>query len=547
MSQPTHSSSSSAIPLGIGVAGLLLAGGFWIWHGDDRTNQIIAIIYVAAPTILLMVGWWLLLSGVGWRSRLVISTVFLAVVGLLAVSFRMDGYWGSFVPRFSPRWSLTAEERAEKFWNSQQTVLSAKEHDPASKAGADAAERNSGQPARLEIGAGDWPQFRGPGRNGIVPSTPIRRDWNQNPPKLLWRHPVGPAWSSFAVVETLAFTQEQRVEEEAVVCYGVETGDQIWAHTDQTRFATVMGGIGPRATPTLHDSRLYTLGATGILNCLEPRTGSLIWSRNILDDAGARQLQWGFAGSPLVYDDVVVVNAGGREGKGVAAYNRNTGEPVWAEGKRSAGYATPVLADIRGDRQLLVFGNKGIAGHDADTGRELWWFEWKNDTGNNCTQPISLGDGTVLVSTGYSKGSVLLDVKEVDGEWSALPTGWKTSSRFKLKFNGAIRQGGFLYGLSEGILTCFDLSTGKHRWKRGRYGYGQLLLIDDALLVSAESGEVALVEVSTERYFEHARFQAIEGKTWNHPVLHQGRLLVRNNEEAACYDLRPPSETARID
>lgn len=494
----------------------------WNRYAEDRTGQIIAVYFVAAWAIPAFTVWWLFLSGLKWWTRAAGIGLVALLLGVFFARNRLVGFTGDFIMVFAPRGEQTPEDRAVDYFGSQS-----------------GSQVSAGETAKpLVVTNRDWPQFRGPLRTGIVEDTAIRRDWKENPPRELWSHPVGVGWSSFSVVDGLAFTQEQRGPEEVVVCYDVETGKQIWAHSDEMRFTNSLGGDGPRATPTVFDSRLYTLGAMGNLNCLEPRTGKVIWSRNILDDAGSSVAGFGMCTSPFIFEDKVVVNAGGGQNKGVIAYDRKTGDIIWAKGDRDAGYASPVLATFDGLQQLLIFGAQGLAGHDAHTGEELWWFDWKNDTNNNCADPILLDDGKILLSSGYSKGTVLLSVSRKGEGWTAEPVGWETSKRFKLKISGALLKDGFVYGLDENILCCFDPATGQTKWKSGRYGYGQLLLIDDVILITSEKGDVALVEANPERYKEIAKFHAVDGKTWNHPALYRGLLLVRNDEEAACFDLR---------
>jgi len=510
------------IGLAIPVIGAVIHAIVWSRLDGDRSKQIMYGYYVWPAVALLTVLWWTFLSGIRWTARLKGLAIAGAMVTLFFVVFRPIGFSGGFIPRFTYRWGSSDEQRAAQFREA---------HPPAPLTEGEV-------PAQLEITVGDWPQFRGPQRDGVVRGERIRRDWKSHPPKLLWKHPVGPAWSSFAIVGKLAFTQEQRDNRETMVCYNVETGDEIWQHSDEGRYSTALGGVGPRSTPSVHDSRVYALGAFGVLNCLEAVSGKLIWSRNILDDAKAKQLEWGMAGSPLVFDDVVVVNSGGKQGHGVTAYHRLTGKIVWSTGDHRAGYAAPRLATIAGVRQIVVFDGDGPAGYETSTGQELWRFAWTNSYHNNIAQPIVFEDGSVFVSSGYGTGSIRLNVTRKGDKWSVSPR-WTAANRFKLKFNGCVLQDHLAYGLDESILSCFDLDTGKRVWRRGRYGFGQILLIDDLLLVSTERGAVVLLEISPKRPRELGRFQAIEGKTWNHPALSRGRLLVRNAREAACFDVSP--------
>ena len=519
--------------LAILAVGALTQTIVWNLIAPDRTFQVFFSMPILSATALLFVLWWLFLSGLPWLSRFLGILGAAAAVCSLLLVFRFDGVEGDMFPRFTLRWNQTAQERAEQYWRQQSVQPATIDTGSTSKAGQGGVSVLD----PLPITDADWPGFRGSNRDGIVNGVEIRRDWDRKAPNLVWRHPVGLGWSSFAVVGGLAFTQEQRRKQECVVCYDFHTGRQLWVHTDEDRFTEAMGGIGPRATPTVFDSRVYALGATGILNCLEARRGTVIWSRNILQDAGADNLNWAMSGSPLVYDNLVVVSPGGT-GHTVVAYDRLTGEKLWAAGNRRTGYAAPRLATIAEMPQILIFGGDGLSGHDANTGRELWFFDWPHSEQVNAAQPIVVDEEAIFFGSGYGKGSVMLDIVSGDGSWTIKkPPRW-TSKQLKLKFNGPVAKDGYVYGLDEGILVCLDLATGKRQWKRGRYGYGQLLLIGDVILVQADTGEVVLIEATPARHRQIARFQAIEGKTWNHPVVTRGRLLVRNAQEAACYDLR---------
>ena len=427
-------------------------------------------------------------------------------------------FTGEMFPILSFRFSATAEEKAAEYRKSLQP---------------DEAKR----PDTIEVVAGDWIEFRGPNREGIVNEAGIRQDWNERPPREVWRHPVGLGWSSFAVVGGLAFTQEQRDAQECVVCYDAESGREIWVHADSVRFSESLGSDGPRATPTFSKGLLYAQGATGRLNCLDARTGELIWSKNVLEDNAAKLPHWGMAGSPLVVDDRVVVNPGGPDRGGLVAYDRMTGDRIWSGGDDPASYSSPHLAFVQGSLQVLIFDGVGLAGHDASSGSQLWKFPWTTGQGVNAVQPYVIDHSEVLISNGYGVGSTLLRINRDSENWSVEQL-WK-SIRLKAKFNDFVVKEGFIYGLDEGVLACLDLETGKRRWKGGRYGYGQLLLVDGDLLVLTEAGAVVLVAGSPDAHQPLAKFQAIKGKTWNHPALVRGRLFVRNAREAACYDISP--------
>jgi outer membrane protein assembly factor BamB len=393
-----------------------------------------------------------------------------------------------------------------------------------------------------------WPQFRGPRRDGIVREAGLRFDWtDDNRPKNLWNdgQRIGRGWSSFAVVEGLAITQEQRGDEETVSCYDFATGTVVWTHADDAHFKSAEGRNGPRATPTVVGRRVYTLGATGILNCLSLVDGSPYWSTNILADAGAKNLSWGLAGSPLVAGNLVFVNAGKGSGKAVVAYDRFTGRIVWATGNEDASYAAPTLHRIHGVQQLLVPNGEGLFAYDPDTGKRLWRSNtFTNQPKVNATLPIVVGD-RIFLSSSYGTGAMLLKVSVQDGKWSVKEEWRKPGPQFK--FNDGIYKDGYVYGLDETVLSCFDFKTGKRIWRtRGNFGYGQVLLAGDTLVISGENGRVTFVKAEPERPRAMPGFQALnrnrgtfddKGTGWNQAVINHGRLLIRSDFEVACYDL----------
>jgi outer membrane protein assembly factor BamB len=378
----------------------------------------------------------------------------------------------------------------------------------------------------------EWPGFRGPDRDGIVHGVRIETDWSKSPPVELWRRSIGPGWSSFAVDGDVLYTQEQRGEQEVVAAYKVSTGEPVWQHRDAVRFWESNGGAGPRGTPTLSDGRVYTVGATGIVNALKNGNGALIWSRNAATDTRVEIPAWGFASSPLVVGDLVVVAAAGQ----LVAYAAATGEQRWLGPTGGAGYSSPHFATIGGVGQILLLrGSRTISVAPAD-GSLLWEHTWTPGVG--IVQPALVeGDG-VLLSTADAMGGI--GVRRITV--SRGPAGWTVEERWtsrglKPYYNDFVVHKGHAYGFDGSILACIDLADGNRKWKGGRYGSGQLVLLadQDLLLVLSEEGELALVSATPDKFTEVARFKAIEGKTWNHPVLVNDILLVRNGEEMAAF------------
>jgi len=500
--------------LAIASVGIVTELAVWNWIARDGTYQVLWTIPVISGTACALLVWWFFFSNIDWQARLYGLYGLVSCIGLFILTFRFEGYEGDMWPQFRLRFTPSAEEQLQTFLTTEET----------------------GAPvdSPLERRATDWPCFRGPERTGIAFVDPDEFDWTRQPEEV-WRRPVGRGWSSFSIVSGRAFTQEQRGEMECVVCYDMADGQQLWVHEDKERFEETLGGPGPRATPAFHDNRLYSLGATGVLNCLSASDGQLLWQQNVLHEANAKNIPWAMSGSPLVTGNLVIVNPGGSHGKALIAFDRVDGQTVWAVANDSASYSAPSLRTLLGQQQIVIFDGEGIKGHMPESGEELWRIPWTNSPKINAAEPIQLSENQLLVGSGYGRGSGLFELSRQDGLWQTKAI-W-AAPYFKLKFNSAVQKGRFAFGLDEGILSCLNADTGKLKWKRGRYGYGQLLLAGNTLVVQTENGDIAFVEADSDRFNELQRFPALHGKTWNHPVIWDGMLLVRNGEEAACFRL----------
>ena len=487
--------------------------------------------------------------------RFASMTIAMALAAGLLATLRTDGVTGDGNPQLRWRWTPTAEEKlliqadaAPPAPVSVQPAAAAPAAAPPASLSTTALLPTTAAPdktmvAPAEAAAAAWPGFRGPARDSVLRNARIDTDWSKAAPAELWRRPIGPGWSSFAVHGNFVYTQEQRGEDEMVSCYDLRTGEPVWGHADAARFYESNGGPGPRGTPTLSGGRVYTLGATGILNVLDAETGARIWSRNAADDTGAKLPGWGFTSSPLVLRDAVIVSTSGV----LTAYDAATGTPRWVGPRHGVSYSSPQVLTIDGVEQVMLLSATGAIGLAPADGAVLWAHEWP---GGSIVQPAMTADGDVLINSISMMGGVgvrRLAIRRgppaasggAAGAWT-VEERW-TSNGLKPYFNDFVVHKGHAYGFDGSILSSIDLADGARKWKGGRYGNGQMILLadQDLLLVLSEEGELALVSATPDKYTEIARVKAIEGKTWNHPVLVGDILLVRNGDEMAAFRLRP--------
>jgi outer membrane protein assembly factor BamB len=491
-----------------------LAATPYILHESVRAGNfgIQFFVYASAVLSLGFVAWSVVTRDLPKRLRraAMVATILLACGGFAL--FRSDGLSGEGVPDFAWRWAETAEER----------LLARADDEPAAI---------PSPPAAAEMEAA-WPGFRGPDRDGSVRGIRIATDWSASPPVELWRRPIGPGVSSFAVRGGLLYTQEQRGDDEIVASYSVTTGEPVWRHRDAARFWDSHVGAGPRGTPACSRGRVFTLGATGIVNALDAAHGAVVWSRNAASDTDKEVPEFGFTSSPLVVDDIVIVAVAGQ----LAAYDTATGDPRWFGPKHGGGYSSPHLSTIDGVAQVLLLNGAGATSVAPADGTLFWEYTWP---GYSYLQPALTADGDVLISDidVMPSGMLRLAVTRGPGGWT-VEERW-SSKRLKPHFSDFVVHEGHAYGFDGRILACIGVEDGERKWKGGRYGHGQLVLLrdQDVLLVLSEQGDLALVAATPDRFKELARFPAIEGRTWNHPALVGGVLLVRNGQEMAAFRL----------
>jgi len=479
----------------------------WPFQQRNLTTAKIVII-----TAILLGVWWIFLSRASWRRRLGVILGLVGLFGVLAALFRLRGVSGDLVPIPEFRWTKRAQP------------VTAPAIAQTSSASALQRLNDSMSPG--------FPQFLGPDRNGVLPGPRLETNWTAHPPTAMWRQKVGAAWSAFVIAGDICVTQEQRGQEECVVAYDLATGRQLWLHADKAHYNSVIAGEGPHATPTIVSNRVFTCGATGILNCFDLATGRRVWTRNVVTESGGKLPEWGLASSPLVVDGLVILHGGNSTPHSLLALHAEDGRQAWTAAANHT-YASPSLATLAGVSQVLAFSSRAITAHDPATGTTLWESPW--GSGNVvCSSPAVVGSNRVVFSSGYGFGAELLEISRDDANstFSARLV-WK-SIRLKAKFAHLFARGDSLYGLDDGMFACVNLQDGSLRWKEGRYGHGQGLLVGDLYLLMAESGELILLRPTPDAPNELARFRVFNAKTWN-PIAFSGDLLlVRNDQEAAC-------------
>lgn len=507
---------------------VLLFGGAAVALTLAEPSARAVIVMAGFPRLFTAWTVWLLLTT---NRSLALQRAGLCAATVLVLGYftliRFDGLDGAQRGQLNWRWNPTPE---------QVFLTTTSKRTAAMRTETDESVGHSSQAAKpWVLQPGDWPDFRSDQRESGIPGAGIAEQWSKQKPGLVWRRRVGPGWSSMIIVDGHLVTQEQRGESEAVTCYDAATGTEIWAHEDAVRFDEPLAGTGPRGTPTFGDGFIVTLGAKGKLNCLNAATGELAWSHELIKEAGADVPQWGLSVSPLVVDDLVVVFAGGKKDRSLTAYRLSRGEAAWSRAAGDLSYSSPQLVVLAGQRQILMHDNLGLHAVSVESGEPFWDYASGGGGAGPMLQPHAIGTDQLLIGAG--NGVALLEVKRDGDQWSTSQR-WE-SSALKPDFNDFVVRDGCIYGLDDGILCCVELQTGRRLWKKGRYGHGQLLLLDSParLVVISETGEAVLLAANPKQPEELGRFQAIEGKTWNHPVIAHGCLFVRNGAEMACYKL----------
>lgn len=514
------------MPIGVVLFGAIGYAVCWYALPDEveRIFKVVGTYLLAILVPLLLAVWFAFFSGTTLRFRLVVLAILLLAGGAAIASIRRIEYDGDTAPILHFRWSTSRADVLDAHRGSIQDA--------------------SGSPPIGPAGPEDFPQFRGPNRDGVAHGPPLSRDWTARPPRLLWSQPIGEGYAGFAVVGDSLVTIEQRRSEEVVVRYDARDGREVWTHAWPARFEETMGGPGPRATPTIHGGDVYALGATGRLVRLDGTTGRPRWDVDILSLNGSKNLEWAMSGSPLIVGNLVVVSPGAQGGQPssrcLIALDIASGKQVWGGGAGASAYSSPMLATIEGTPQILLLAAEGLFAHDLKSGDVLWSFSFQNANKILVAMPIPFDGNRVFVSAGYGAGCAAVEASLLDGKWSTKEL--YRNLAMKARFTNPVYKDGKIYGLDDGILACMDAASGSQHWKKGRYGHGQLILSGDLLVVLAEDGRLALVEARPDRFAPLGSIQALsKRKTWNTPALARGIAYLRNHEEMAAYDLRADS------
>ncbi|MBI1831442.1 MAG: PQQ-binding-like beta-propeller repeat protein [Planctomycetes bacterium] len=385
----------------------------------------------------------------------------------------------------------------------------------------------------------DWPQWRGPHRNGISNES-ITTSWPTGGPKQLWKAPVGEGFSSVAVVKGRVFTIFQDGRNESIVSWDAETGKEIWRFSYETAYKNDYGN-GPRSTPSIDGELLYVVGATGMMHCLTAFTanpkGEQVWKKDLAADFGAKTPRWGFAFSPLVEDDRVFIMPGGPAGNSLAALDKNTGAVLWKKHDDLASFSSPISATIHGKRQVLFLAATRLVSVDPTSGDLLWEYPWPVENECNIATPI-VAKNHVFISTSYGRGCARLRI-EKDGD-KLVPKLRYKNKEMKNHFSTCVRYKGHVFGFDDGTLRCMNLLTGRKEWSERGFDRGSVLLVGDQLIIYGANGVLALAEANPKTFVERGRFQFSEQQAfcWTVPVVSNGRLYVRDQKRLACFDVR---------
>jgi outer membrane protein assembly factor BamB len=386
----------------------------------------------------------------------------------------------------------------------------------------------------------DWPQWRGPNRDGVSTETGILTNWPAEGPKVLWEQKTGAGFASVAVVKGRVFTIFQDGANESVVSWDAESGREIWRHSYRCSFENSYGS-GPRGTPSIDGEFIYTVGGIGIMHCLRAFSdrpkGEVVWEKDLLHEFGAATPKWGVSFSPLVEGDRVFIMPGGPNGNSLAALDKRTGAILWKKHDDRASYSSPIGATFHGQRQILFLTGSRLVSVHPETGDQLWDYPWPIENETNIATPIVVNH-YVFISSGYGKGYVRMQIDK-DGD-QMKPRYVRKDTRMRNHFSTCVRYKDHLFGFDDSTLVCMNFFTGKVEWKERGFDRGSVLRVNDSLIIYGANGLLALAAANPDEYVEKARFQFSKQKhsCWSVPVVSNGRLYVRDQEKLVCFDVR---------
>ena len=385
--------------------------------------------------------------------------------------------------------------------------------------------------AAVTVGAADWPCFFGPNANGISSETGLNLDWKTKPPPQVWSVALGDnGYAAPAVAGGVVYIIDHQGKEDVVLALDLATGKEAWrfAYPDDSKHKFGYS----KTTPVIDHGKIYVLGQMGQVHCLEAKTGRELWTHNLLTEFGGKLPEWDYAMSPLLDGEKLILCPGGAVT--VLALDKTSGATIWkSTGPGDVEYATPAGAAIEGKRQYLIFSRTSLNGLDAGDGKLLWSFPWKTQFCVHAAMPLPLGN-TVFINSGYDHGCALI---EING--SQAKAKWESKELIS-RFTTPVCADGVAYCTGEkNALVCLDLKTGTAKWQQPGFEWGGLVAVDGTLIVlDGKTGEIVLIRLSPERYEELGRMKGLGGQSWTAPIVAGGRLLVRNKQTLACYDLR---------
>ncbi len=399
--------------------------------------------------------------------------------------------------------------------------------------------------------AADWPQWRGPNRDGISEEVGLLKEWPDSGPQVRWRVSLGEGFSGISVADGRVYTMFVEGDDEFVICLDASNGEEIWRFRSDSTYYEAEGGNGPRATPTVDGEFLFTVSAQGKFYALNSANGEMVWSYDLIRDFGSYMPRWGFSSSPLVEGKLLFVEVGGNNGKFIVTFDKTNGDVLWSSHTDKLGYASPIAVTIGGVRQLIVFAGLRLLSVATDDGELLWSYPWRTGRFDvHAATPIFIAPDKIFISSAYGKGAAVVQVKVMDSpESSAQNNGgeknrtqieveeiWK-QERMQNRLATSVLHGNHLYGFHKTILKCIDANTGMEKWKTRGFGEGTLMLADGHLIILGDRGKLGLAEASPSAYNEVASAEILSGLCWTVPTLANGKLYARNEKEMVCLDM----------